>query len=196
MVLPAYEAAPAFDLLSAIAAARWNRRRSETTSSPPGLQGPHHGRIVQGERFSAQVTPWSMISPHGWQHDIDFLIGTHKLSDALGHSTSTTTWVSHWATLLPLIIPKVMSEGDLMTLYNNTTQPPSTPSHTTKLPSCVRVVPGSDPGRKNKQSNDGTKSVTRAPPIPSTPYPMSHRSSSTAMSHHNSTRCDPNTTNI
>jgi len=59
-----------------------------------------------------------------------------------------------------------------MTLYNNnTTQPPITLPHMATLLSCVRVVPGSDPGRENKQRNDETKSVTRAPPIPSTSYP-------------------------
>jgi len=171
MLLPVYDAALAFNLLCADAGAGWNRRSSETTSSPLGLQAPHHGRLVQGERFATKFIPWSMISPHGWQQDTDFLIGTHKLSDALGHSTSTTTWVSHWETRSPLI-PNVLSEGDLMTLYNNnTTQPPITLPHMATLLSCVRVVPGSDPGRENKQRNDETKSVTRAPPIPSTSYP-------------------------
>jgi hypothetical protein len=131
-----------------------------------------------------------MISPHGWQQDTDFLIGTHKLFDALGHSTSTTTWVSHWATRLPLIM-EVLSEGDLMVLYNNnSTQPPITLSHMATLLSCVRVVPGSDPDRENKQRNDETIFVTRAPPILSTSYPISHWSSSTAVSHHNSTYSD------
>ena len=196
MLLPAYDAAPAFDLLSANAAAGWNRRRSDTTSSPLGLQVPRHGRVVQGERFATEVAPWSMISPHGWHQDTDFLIGTHKLSDALGHSTSTTTWVSHWATLLPLM-PKVLSERYLTTLYNNnTTQPTITLRHMATLLSCVRVVPGSDPGQANKQRNDETKSVTRAPPIPSTSYPISHWSSSTALSHHNSTHSDRNTMDI
>lgn len=88
-----------------------------------------------------------------------------------------------------------LSEGGLMTLYNNTTQPPITLPHMATLLSCVLVAPGSDYGPENKQRNE-TKSVTRAPPIPSTSYPISHWSSSTALSHHNSTHSDRNTRNI
>jgi hypothetical protein len=88
-------------------------------------------------------------------------MGTRILSDALGHSTSTTTGVSQWATRLPLT-PNVLSEGDLMTLYNSsTTQPPITLPRMATLLSCVRVVPGLDSGPENKQRNK-TKSVTRA----------------------------------
>ena len=151
MLLPVYDAAPAFNLLCADDGAGGNRSSSET-SSPLGLQAPRHGRLVQGERFATEVIPWSTISPHWWQHDSDFLIGTHKMSDALDHSTSTTTWVSHCATRLPSI-PHILSEGDLMTLYKNkTTLPPTTLPHMATLLSCVRVVPGSDSNVTTRQN--------------------------------------------
>jgi len=84
----------------------------------------------------------------------------------LGFHTGQIAYPWHWKFCL--------SEGGLMTLYNNnTTQPPITLPHMATLQSCVLVGPGSDSGPENKQRNE-TNSVTRASPIPSTSYPISH----------------------
>ena len=81
---------------------------------------------------------------------------------------------SHWAPCLHSFqdnsIPNVFSRR----VFNETcskvtskhkTQPPITLAHMVTLLSCIPAMTSSDPGSENKQPNDETKSVTRAPPI-------------------------------